>query len=76
MSTWSLRSDLMKAKMRGLTWRRSNEDVVISKADKGDSTVIMATEHYAQLARTHLNEKDTYKLLKTDRTPGTRVELS
>ena len=35
----------------------------IPKADKGDTTVIMATSQYLNLAHKHLNDKETYQLL-------------
>ena len=46
----------------------SNEDVVISKADKGDVTVVMSTFQYLELAYKHLNDTDTYRLLENDPT--------
>ena len=47
---------------------KKNEDIVITKADKGDTTVIMDTSHLIELVHKHLNDTNTYQLLKSDPT--------
>ena len=49
----------------------NNKDVSITKADKGDTTVIMSTNHLVQLAHTHLSDQKTCMLLTHD--PTTEV---
>ena len=44
---------------------RINKDIIITKADKGDTTVIMNTTHLLNLAHKHLSDEDTYLLLNT-----------
>ena len=36
----------------------------ICKADKGDSTVVMSTKHYLELAYKHLSDENTHQLLE------------
>ena len=45
-----------------------NRGLIISKADKGDTTVIMATPQYLELAYKHLNDEKTYQQLDRDPT--------
>ena len=45
-----------------------NRDLVISKADKGDVTVVMTTSQYLELAYKHLGDRDTYQVLRVDPT--------
>ena len=45
-----------------------NRDVVISKADKGDVTVVMSVAHYLELAYKHLGDESTYRVLNSDPT--------
>ena len=49
---------------------KNNENIVITKADKGDTVVIMDTSQYASLAYGHLNDPHTYTRLTDDPTPG------
>ena len=55
-----------QAALKGLI---ENQDLVISKADKGDVTVIMNTSQYLDLAYKHLGDKSTYQLLDVDPIP-------
>ena len=41
---------------------------MVSKADKGDTVVVMDLEQYTELAYKHLNDPDTYDKLTTDPT--------
>ena len=41
---------------------------MISKANKGDVTVVLTTSKYLELAYKHLGDKDIYQLLKVDPT--------
>lgn len=43
--------------------------IVLIKADKGDTIVLMDVAHYLQLAYTHLNDHTTYRKLTSDPTP-------
>ena len=45
---------------------KEDPNIIIAKADKGDSVVIMDSEHYHGLAAKHLADSQTYELLKTD----------
>ena len=45
-----------------------NKRIMISKADKGDTTVIMATSQYLYLAYKQLNDKEMYQRLSRDPT--------
>ena len=68
MSADSLRANLTGAEKTALKRLMRNHNVVISKPDKGDTTVVMNTEHYLDLSRKHLSDKNTYQLLETDPT--------
>ena len=48
---------------------KTNDDIVVSKADKGNVCVIMDTRHYTDLAWRHLGDDNTYCRLTTDPTP-------
>ena len=61
--------NLTKAERLALRDLKKNKDIVITKADKGDTTVIMDTSHLIELAHKHLNDTNTYQLLKSDPTP-------
>ena len=52
-----------RAALRNLS---SNNDIVITKADKGDTVVVMDMEQYTELAYKHLNDPDTYDKLTID----------
>ena len=70
VSAGSLRANLtgaVKTALKGLMRKRN---VVISEADKGDTTVVMNTKHYLDLALKHLSDKNTYQVLETDPTAG------
>ena len=45
-----------------------NKDICITRADKGDITVIMCNNQLVQLAHVHLSDKKTYTLLIQDPT--------
>ena len=47
----------------------NNLDLVITKADKGDITVILKASYYASLGYRHLHDPATYKKLMHDPTP-------
>ena len=63
-----LRANLPRAERKALRNLIRNPDLIISKADKGDSTVVMSTEQYLELACKHLYDGNTYQLLKSDPT--------
>ena len=48
---------------------KKNKDVIISRADKGDTTVIMNMSQLVELAHKHLSDSSTYQLLTYDPTP-------
>ena len=45
---------------------REDQDIIIAKADKGDTVVIMDSTQYYSLACKHLSDSSTYELLETD----------
>ena len=53
---------------KALTSLREDPNIVIAKADKGDTVVVMDSAHYYDLAGKHLADVGTYKLLETDPT--------
>ena len=48
---------------------RKNENIVITKTDKGDATIIINTSHLISLVYKHLADQKTYQLLEIDPTP-------
>ena len=49
-----------------LKWLREDANIIIAKADKGDSVVVTDSEQYYGLAAKHLADSRTYDLLKTN----------
>ena len=45
---------------------KEDPNIIIAKADKGDWVVVMDSEHYRGLAARHLEDSQTFELLKTD----------
>ena len=45
-----------------------HKDIIITKANKGDTIVVMNTSHYVELAHQHLSDLNTYQLLTEDPT--------
>ena len=45
---------------------KEDPNIIIAKADKGDSVVVMDSEHYLGLAAKHLADSQTYELLDND----------
>ena len=70
------RSNLTKAERLALYRLKKNENIIITKADKGDTTVIMDASHLIELAHEHLSDINTYQLLKNDPTPEVVVRLN
>ena len=63
------RTNLTKKERTALYRLKKNKDIIISKADKGDTTVIMNTSQLVELAHEHLGDSSTYQLLTHDPTP-------
>ena len=63
------RVNLTSGERTALRQMLEDKDVVVSKADKGDVTVIMPTSQYLELAYRHLSDESTYQLLRVDPTP-------
>ena len=61
-------SNLTRAERTALKRLIGDEDLVVSKADKGDATVVMSTPQYLEMAYKHLSDRSTYKLLVHDPT--------
>ena len=61
-------SNVTRAERIALRRLIKDEDLVISKADKGDATVVMSTPQYLEMAYKHLSDRSTYKLLVDDPT--------
>ena len=68
LETLQPKPNLSKAERRALRDLKRNENIVITKADKGDTMVIMDTSHLIELAHKHLSDINTYRLLKEDPT--------
>ena len=49
-----------------LTALKEDSTIVIAKADKGDTVVVLDSAHYFDLAAKHLADARTYQLLETD----------
>lgn len=48
---------------------RDNCDIVIRKADKGGTVVVLDSELYCRQVLNILNDRDTYRVLQNDPTP-------
>ena len=51
---------------RALMSLKEDSTIIIAKADKGDTVVVMDSSHYYGLAAKHLADAQTYELLETD----------
>ena len=60
--------NLSKAERKALYRLKKNKDIIITKIDKGDTTVVMDTSHHVELAQQHLSDPNTYQLLTEDPT--------
>ena len=45
---------------------REDPNIIIAKANKGDTAVIMDSAHYHSLASKHLGDSSTYEILEVD----------
>ena len=45
---------------------KQDKSIIIAKADKGDTIVIMDSDHYFGLAHKHLADRSTYEVLESD----------
>ena len=61
--------NLTRTERVALQHLKKNKKIIVTKADKGDTTVIMDSSHLVELAHKHLNDETTYQLLKYDPTP-------
>ena len=68
--------NITKAERKALYRLKKNKDIVISKADKCDTTVIMNTSHFVELAHQHLSNSNTYQLLTEDPTQEVVVRFN
>ena len=68
--------NLTKAERLALRTLKKNKNIIITKADKGDTTVIMDTSHLIELAHKHLSDVNTYQLLKNEPTPKLWSDLT
>ena len=62
----SMKNNLSREECRALKCLIKNRDLVISKADKGDATVVMNVTHYLELAYKHLGDETRYLVLNSD----------
>ena len=51
---------------KALTSLKEDSTIIIAKADKGDTVVVLDSTHYYDLATKHLADDGTYELLETD----------
>lgn len=75
---WDLRRAIKKIKVipprpnftqrmrNALIALQQDESIIIAKADKGDTIVIMDSDHYFDLAHKHLADRSTYEVLESD----------
>lgn len=61
-------SNLSRGERKALRQLLRDENLVISKADKGDVAVVLSTSAYLELAYEHLSDRQTYKLLQNNPT--------
>ena len=61
--------NVSKKEREALRALRANENISITKADKGGTTVILNTSHLKSLVHEHLADRKTYQLLETYFTP-------
>ena len=62
------RDNLNQEERRSLARLKLREDIVIKKADKGSCVTVESREDYVEVARKHLEDVTTYKLLDHDPT--------
>ena len=55
---------------------QSEEDVTITRSDKGGEMVVMRESQLHQLCLDHLNDTTTYEQLKTDPANATRIKIT
>ncbi|KXJ11975.1 hypothetical protein AC249_AIPGENE14176 [Exaiptasia diaphana] len=60
------KSNLSSNGMKAIKTLRSEKDIIILKADKGNSTVVMDRKEYDHKIETMLSDKTTYKVLNSD----------
>ena len=60
------KNNLNRGEIRSLNSLARDKSLVVSKADKGDTTVIMSSAQYLDLAYKHLSDRETYQLLSED----------
>ena len=53
-----------------------NTDIVINKADKGSTIVVLDRHQYIQDGNKHLSDKNTYKPLQQDTTSVTKLQIN
>ena len=56
--------NLSKVESKALRQLVEDKDLVVTKADKGDSVVVLPTSRYLALAHEHLSDNKTYKFLR------------
>ena len=61
-------SNLTKGELKALEELKSRDDIVITKADKGGTVVIMDVKDYVKEAERQLNTKEHYRCLPNDPT--------
>ena len=49
-------------------YKTKNDNIIISKADKSDSAVVLLAAECLELAHVHLNDKEKYQILSEDPT--------
>ena len=70
------KANLTRKERQALRSLKRNKDIIITKADKGDTTVVMNTSCLIALAHKHLADQSTYQLLKEDPTQEVRSRFN
>ena len=65
-----LTQNLSLAEFQALQNLKHNPNIIITKADKGDTIVVLEIDYYTTLAYKHLLDPTTYKRLTGDPTPS------
>ena len=67
-----LNPNLSNAEKDSLQKLMKDEDLIIAKADKGNSVVLILTTKYLEITHEHVNDNKTYRLLLED--PTTEIK--
>ena len=70
------RTNTTRTDRNAITTLKSDEDITITKSDKGGEMVVMRDSQLRQLCLEHLNDTTTYEQLKNDPTNTIRINVN